>query len=168
MHTRRCVLVSLAAACAVAAPSFAQTDTTLRLGAIGGGSSMSPDSAFGKILITALADLGYELGRNLTFESRGALANVAKLPGLIAELTAAGARILVASGYPSAAAAKAAGVPTVIFVGAGDPVATGLVESWAHPGGVVTGISDVAATLTVKRLELLKAISPQLKRVAML
>jgi putative ABC transport system substrate-binding protein len=168
MRTRRCVLVSLAAACAVAAPSFAQTDTTLRLGAIGGGSSMSPDSAFGKILITALADLGYELGRNLTFESRGALANVAKLPGLIAELTAAGARILVASGYPSAAAAKAAGVPTVIFVGAGDPVATGLVESWAHPGGVVTGISDVAATLTVKRLELLKAISPQLKRVAML
>ena len=70
MHTRRCVLVSLAAACAVAAPSFAQTDTTLRLGAIGGGSSMSPDSAFGKILITALADLGYELGRNLTFVAR--------------------------------------------------------------------------------------------------
>ena len=60
------------------------------------------------------------------------------------------------------------GVPTVVFAGAGDPVATGLVESWAHPGGVVTGISDVAATLTVKRLELLKAFSPGLKRVAML
>ena len=168
MLTRRRILTSLAAACAAAAPSFAQTDATLRLGAIGGGSPMAPDSAFGKILIAALADLGYELGRNLTFESRGALANVAKLPGLIAELTAAGARILLASGYPSAAAAKAAGVPTVIFLGAGDPIATGLVDSWAHPGGVVTGISDVAAILTVKRLELLKALSPQLKRVAML
>ena len=71
MRTRRCVLVSLAAACAVAAPSFAQTDTTLRLGAIGGGSPMAPDSPFGKILIAALADLGYELGRNLNFDSRG-------------------------------------------------------------------------------------------------
>jgi putative tryptophan/tyrosine transport system substrate-binding protein len=75
---------------------------------------------------------------------------------------------LVALGYPSVAAAKAAGVPTVIFAGAGDPVATGLAESWAHPGGVVTGISDIAATLTVKRLELLKAFAPGLKRVAML
>ena len=169
MRTRRGVLISLlATTCAPTARSFAQTDTTLRLGAIGGAAAMTADSPFGKILIAALADRGYELGRNLTYEFRGALANVAKLPGLIAELTASGARILVASGYPSAAAAKAAGVPTVIFLGAGDPVATGLVESWAHPGGVVTGISDVAAILTVKRLELLKAISPQLTRVAML
>ena len=90
MLTRRRILTSLAAACAVAAPSFAQIDTTLRLGAIGAGSPMAPDSTFGKILIAALADLGYELGHNLTFESRGALANVAKLPGLITELTRRG------------------------------------------------------------------------------
>src|ERR1700691_2530831 len=96
------------------------------------------------------------------------MADLAKLPALIEELRAAGSEILVALGYPSAAAAKAADVPTVIFAGAGDPVATGLVESWAHPGGVITGISDVASTLTIKRLELLKACSPQLKRVAML
>ncbi len=115
-----------------------------------------------------LADLGYALGRNLDFEARGAMADVAKLPGLIDELRAEGAQILIVLGYPSAAAAKSAGVPTVIFSGAGDPVATGLVESWAHPGGIITGISDVAATLTVKRLEFLKAFSPNLKRVAML
>ena len=119
-------------------------------------------------MLGALADRGYELGRNLAFESRGAMANSAKLPGLIEELKANGATILVALGYPSAAAAKVAGVPTVVFAGAGDPVATGLAESWAHPGGVVTGISDVAAVLTVKRLELLKAFSPQMKRIAML
>ncbi|HLW91213.1 MAG TPA: ABC transporter substrate-binding protein [Roseiarcus sp.] len=129
---------------------------------------MTADSPQGKILIKALADLDYEAGKNLSFASRGAMADIARLPGIVEDLKAGGAAILVALGYPSAAAAKAAGVATVIFAGAGDPVATGLVESWAHPGGVVTGISDVAATLTVKRLELLKAFSPQLKRVAML
>jgi putative ABC transport system substrate-binding protein len=169
MRTRRRVLISLlTTGCVAAAPSFGQTDTTLRLGAIASGSALTADTPLGKILIGALADLGYALGRNLAFEGRGALADKAKLPGLIEELKAKGAQILVAFGYPSAAAAKAAGVPTIIFAGAGDPVATGLVESWVHPGGVITGISDVAATLTVKRLEFLKDFSPQLKRVAML
>jgi putative ABC transport system substrate-binding protein len=168
MLTRRRILVSFASACTAAAPAFAQTDKTLHLGAIASGAPMTADSPLGRILIGALADLGYALGRNLNFSARGALADFSKLPGLIDELKAAGAEILVALGYPGASAAKSAGVPTVIFVGAGDPVATGLIESWARPGGVVTGISDVAATLTVKRLALLKAFSPQLKRVAML
>jgi putative ABC transport system substrate-binding protein len=169
MRTRRRILISLlATGCAAAAPSFAQTDKTLRLGAIAGGAPLTADSALGKILLGALADLGYALGHNLAYEARGALADSAKLPVLIEELKAKGVTILVATGYPSAAAAKAAGVPTVVFSGAGDPVATGLVESWAHPGGVITGISDLAAILTVKRLELLKAFSPQMKRVAML
>ena len=169
MRTRRRVLISLlAAGCVAAAPSFGETDKTLRLGALAAGAPLTANSPLGKILIGALADLGYALGRNLDFEARGAMADVAKLPELIDELRAKGAQILIVLGYPSAAAAKAAGVPTVIFSGAGDPVATGLVESWAHPGGVITGISDLASTLTVKRLELLKVFSPQMKRVAML
>src|SRR5262249_39324435 len=65
-------------------------------------------------------------------------------------------------------AAKAAGLPTVAATGVGDPVETGLIESQAHPGGNITGISDVAAMLTTKRLSLLKELSPKLKKVAML
>jgi len=168
MLTRRQTLIALLAAAAPAAPALSEIEQTLRLGAIAGGPAMAPDSALGKILIGALADLGYTAGRNLSFETRGAMAQAGKLPGLIAELKAQGAQIFIAAGYPPAAAAKAAGVPTVIFAGAGDPVATGLIESWAHPGGVVTGISDDAASLTVKRLQLLKAFLPSLKRVAML
>ncbi len=156
MLTRRRTLKALiAAAATAAAPGVAESDETLRLGAIVGGLPMVPDSPSGKILIGALAVLGYSIGRNLSFETRGAMAEAGKLPGLIAELKAQGAQIFIAAGYPSAAAAKAAGVPTVVFAGAGDPVATGLIDSWAHPGGVVTGISDIAATLTVKRLEFL-------------
>ena len=169
MLTRRRTLTALlAAATAAVAAAGAETDGTLRLGAISGGSPMAPDSPNGKILIGALADLGYTVGRNLSFQGRGAMAQVGKLPGLIDDLKAQGAQILIAAGYPTAAAGKTAGLPTVIYTGAGDPVATGLIESWAHPGGVVTGISDDAATLTVKRLEFLKAFSPGMKRVAML
>jgi putative tryptophan/tyrosine transport system substrate-binding protein len=169
MLTRRRVLVSLAGVwCAPPTASFADGDRWFRLGALAGGAPLTIDSIRGKILIGALSEFGYAPGRNLTFEARGAMADVAKLPSLVDELKTAGAQVLLVTGYPSAIAAKAAGVPTIVFAGAGDPVATGLIESWAHPGGVVTGISDVAATLTIKRLEFLRALLPQLKRVAML
>ena len=165
MPTRRQALIALLAA-GFAAP--ARADEPLRLGVLGPGPPMPPDSPIGQTLTSALADLGYVAGRNLVYETRGANGDTAKLPGLVEELKAAGADIVLAQGFPSALAGKAAGVATVVFVGAGDPVETGLIESWAHPGGVVTGISDVAATLTVKRLALLKAFSPGLKTIAML
>ena len=84
------------------------------------------------------------------------------------ELKAANVDVVVTVSYPAAAAAKASGVPTVIASGSGDPVKTGLVTSLARPGGNVTGISDDAAALSTKRLGLLKQLSPQLRRVAML
>jgi putative ABC transport system substrate-binding protein len=71
-------------------------------------------------------------------------------------------------GYPTAVAAKAAGIPTVVAFGVGDPVATGLVVNLARPENNITGISDVATTLSTKRLGLLKELLPKLHRVAML
>ncbi len=165
MPTRRGALTMLLAAGWAAS---ARADETFHLGVIGAGPPITPDSPIGELLRDGLADFGYALGRNLTFEARGASGDMAKLPGFASELKAAGVNIVLAQGYPRAVAARSAGLATVIFVGAGDPVATGLVETWAHPGGLVTGISDVAATLTVKRLEFLKAFSPGLKTVAML
>jgi putative ABC transport system substrate-binding protein len=165
MPTRRRALITLLAASFAAS---ARADDRLRLGSLTPAAPTTPESPLGEILIGALADLGYARGRNLVYEARGAMGDVAKLPGLVEQLRAAGARILVAQGYPAAVAGKDAGMPTVIFSGAGDPVATGLVESWAHPGGTVTGISDLAPALTIKRLELLKGFAPGLKRVAML
>src|SRR5262252_3490629 len=57
--------------------------------------------------------------------------------------------------YPAAVIAKSSGIPAVIATGSGDPVASGLVASLARPGGNVTGLSDVATTLSTKRLSLL-------------
>src|SRR6478609_7428104 len=63
---------------------------------------------------------------------------------------------------------QVSGIPVVIASGGGDPIATGLVASLAHPGGTVTGISDDAATISTKRLSLLKQLLPNMRRVAML
>jgi putative ABC transport system substrate-binding protein len=84
------------------------------------------------------------------------------------ELKASKIDVIVVFGYPTALAAKAAGIPTVVAFGVGDPVATGLVANLARPGGNITGISDVATTLSTKRLGLLKELLPKLHRVGML
>jgi len=115
-----------------------------------------------------MAEHGYNAGHNLVIERRGAMGRTADLPRLAEELVAARVEALVTIGYPPAVAAKATGIPTVAASGVGDPVATGLVESLARPGGTVTGISDNATELSTKRLGLLKELLPNLRRVAML
>jgi putative tryptophan/tyrosine transport system substrate-binding protein len=75
------------------------------------------------------------------------MGDVAKLPSLLAELKARDVDAIIVVGYPAALAAKSAGIPTVGANGLGDPVETRLIDSLAHPGGNITGISDVAASL---------------------
>jgi putative ABC transport system substrate-binding protein len=75
---------------------------------------------------------------------------------------------VVVIGFPTVLACKVADVPTVVAFGCGDPVATHLIDSLARPGGVVTGISDDAATLSTKRLALIKQAVPNVRRVAMM
>jgi putative ABC transport system substrate-binding protein len=90
------------------------------------------------------------------------------MAGLMQDLKAKNVDVVVTVSYPAGAAAKASGVATVIASGSGDPVSTGLVESLPRPGGNVTGIADDASTLSTKRLALLKAMLPEIRRVAML
>jgi len=113
--------------------------------------------------------LGYTLGKNLAVEQRGAEMHLERLPELVGYLAASKVDVIVANGYPAAIAAKV-GTSTVpvVIIASGDPVSTNLVASLARPGGNLTGISDVAAQLAPKRLELLKRMVPSLKRVAML
>jgi putative ABC transport system substrate-binding protein len=91
-----------------------------------------------------------------------------RLPRLISERVASKVDVIVAFGYPCALAAKQGTVLPVVTFTTGDPVATGLVDSLARPGGNITGVSDVSAEATPKRLQLLKEMAPQLRRVAML
>ena len=155
---------------AIAAPraTIAQTPKIYRLGTLTVGPPMASTQGTGAVLLAGLAKRGFTVGENLAYEARGSAGKVGLIPTLMQELKAANVDAVVTVSYPAAVAAKASGVATVIASGSGDPVATGLVASLARPGGNVTGISDDAATLSTKRLGLLKAMSPQLRRVAML
>jgi putative tryptophan/tyrosine transport system substrate-binding protein len=155
---------------AIAAPraTIAQTSKVYRLGTLTVLPPIAPTQGTGAVLIAGLAKRGFTLGENLAYEARGSAGNVGLVPKLMQELKAANVDAVVTVSYPAAEAAKASGIATVIASGSGDPVATGLVASLARPGGNVTGISDDAAALSTKRLGLLKAMLPQLRRVAML
>jgi putative tryptophan/tyrosine transport system substrate-binding protein len=168
---RRRDFLTFVGGAALAGPHAATAQTPGRvyhLGTLHPAAPVTETSLFGKIVVKALADRGYILGKNLTFDYRGAMGDNAKLPALLAELKSRNVDAIIVVGYPSALAAKATGIPTVGALGLGDPVETRLIESLAHPGGNITGISDVATTLTTKRLSLLKQVAPNLQKVAML
>ena len=168
---RRRNVIQILGGALVAAPWWAQAQTEPKVHRIGLLSAPGPvgdASPFGAQLIRGLAQQGYALGRNLVFERRAAEGRLERLPRLVAELVASKVDVIVTFGYPPALAAKQGTTIPVVSFGAGDPVATGLVDGLARPGGNVTGVSDVASELSAKRMELLKDTAPGLRRVAML
>src|SRR3974390_3469238 len=163
--------ISFLVGVAVAGPgvAIAQTSSKVyRVGTLLPGPPVDEKSPLGALLLKKLEEHGYTLGKNLAFEARGAFGQVTKLAEIVRSMKANNVDVIVAGGFPTALACKVANVPTVVFLGVGDPVATHLIESLAHPGGNITGISDNAATLATKRLELIKLAVPKVRRVAML
>lgn len=117
-----------------------------------------------------LAKAGFAEGRNVRIEERWGRGDYEALPALAAELVAAGAAAIAATGdLASARAAQHAShtVPVVFTIG-GDPVRFGLVQSLNRPGGHVTGILFNQNVLGGKRVELLKEIAPSVSRFALL
>ncbi len=164
--------LSLVAANVLAAPHGAGAQytepRTYRVGALGPGPPLHGSGGFGPPLLRGLAKRGYVPGRNLDMTDLGTQMDVARLPGLLAELETAKAEVIVAFGYATALAAKRGTRLPVVSFSTGDPVGIGLVDSLARPGGHLTGISDVSEEITPKRLELLTQMVPGLRRVAAL
>ena len=116
-----------------------------------------------------LETLGYIEGKNIVFESRYADNKLDRLPSLADELVRLKVDVLVTSTTNAALAAKnATRTIPIVFLTVSDPVAVGLVDSLARPGGNITGVTNVSAVLAGKRLELLKETVPKLSRVALL
>jgi putative tryptophan/tyrosine transport system substrate-binding protein len=112
-------------------------------------------------------DLGYVEGKNFVYEYRNADGNLDRLPDRAAELVRSKVDVIfTASGEGVLAATKATTTIPIVFGSVQDPLASGLVESLARPGGNVTGLSAVAPDLGGKRLELLKETAPRVRRVA--
>jgi len=116
-----------------------------------------------------LLQLGYVEGQNIAIERRYANGQMDRLPQLAAELAHLPLDVILTQSFPAALAAKeATSTIPIVVMGAGDPVATGLVASFARPGGNITGVSALETELSGKRLELLKEAFPKLARVAVL
>jgi putative tryptophan/tyrosine transport system substrate-binding protein len=113
--------------------------------------------------------LGYVEGKNIILEYRSAEDKLERLPALADELVGLKVDVLLASLTPAAVAAKnATRTIPIVFHGGFDPVALGLVDSLARPGGNVTGFTAIAPALAGKRLELLKETVSTLSRLAVL
>jgi putative tryptophan/tyrosine transport system substrate-binding protein len=123
----------------------------------------------GPELVQDFVRRGYVLDKTIAFVPRSAQGNVARLPALVDELVASHVDGIITASYPAAIAAKehAGGIPIVVTQ-SGDPVATQLVDSLARPGGNITGVSEIAAELSAKRLQLLKEAVPSVHSVAVL
>jgi len=117
----------------------------------------------------SLRALGHIEGKNIFIEYRFAEGKVDRLPALADELVRLKVDLIVALSTTAALAAKnATKTIPIVFTSGADPVAVGLVDSLARPGGNLTGFSNIISVLAGKRLELLKETVPKLSRVAVL
>ena len=114
-----------------------------------------------------LRELGYEEGRNIAIEWRFAGAGNDRFRELAEELVRLKVDVIVAINTQASLAAKRATTTTpIVITRVSDPVRTGLVASFARPGGNITGVSNFSDELSGKRLELIKQLVPMLSRLA--
>jgi putative ABC transport system substrate-binding protein len=116
-----------------------------------------------------LRKLGYIEGKNLTFEYRSVENKLDRLPAVVDELVRLKVDVLVTSTTAAVLAAKnATGTIPIVYLGSADPVAAGLIDSLARPGGNISGFTSIGMVLAGKRLELLKETIPKLSHLAVL
>ena len=167
MDRRRFLLTSLAGTLATSHTALAQQPSKVaRIGWLGFEGRGAPRS---EAFVQGLRDLGYVEGRNVVIEYRSAEGKLEQLPALATELVGLRVDVIVAQSTVAALAAKHAtrDIP-IVFGAVSDPVATGLVATFARPGGNVTGSSFFAPELVGKSMELLKQVVPGVTRVAVL
>ena len=116
-----------------------------------------------------LRDLGYIEGKNLLVEYRYAEGKLDRIPGLVAELVRMKVDALVVSSVPAIRAARreTKTIPVVMVISV-DPVATGIVDSLARPGGNITGIASLARDLREQGLDVLREVVPEISRIGVL
>jgi putative ABC transport system substrate-binding protein len=155
----------------LAAPLAAEAQPPAKIPRIGLLMPVSPDAAAINIeaFRQGLRDLGYVEGRSVAFEYRYARGRDDALPGFATELVRLNVDLILTWGTPATLAAKQATATIPIVMGAiADPTGTGIVTNLARPGGNITGVTSISLELEAKRLELLKAVRPQIARVAII
>jgi putative tryptophan/tyrosine transport system substrate-binding protein len=167
---RRILLAGLSGTALAGAPSRAQQPATTPLIGYLGGRSLATDAHLLQSVKDGLKDSGYVEGQNVAFEFRWADGRFDRLEVFAAELVARKPDLIIAVGgtpVPLAAKAVTSTIPIVFSIGF-DPVALKLVGSLSRPGGNATGAMLLASALEGKRIDLLKAMRPDIRWAALL
>src|SRR5271169_826718 len=120
-------------------------------------------------LVRRLHELGWSEGSTVAIEYRWVEGHAERLSAFADELVRLKVSVIVTSSTPPTIAAKqATSVVPIVFVASGDPVGSGVVTSLARPGGNVTGLSNQSVEAVSKRVELLRDVVPNLRRLAVM
>ena len=145
-----------------------QPDRTRRIGVLMNTSKTDPESEVRiGVFRQHLEQLGWRVGRNLQIDYRWGVGDLEKTRAATAELLSLAPDVVLSNATTATTLLQQATrtIP-IVFVVVSEPVALGLVQSLAHPGGNITGFSYLEPTLGAKWLELLKEIAPHINRVA--
>lgn len=162
-------LLSGAALAPIVSPLSALAQQRGKLPTIGflGATTPTVWSAFVSAFLQRLRELGWVDGRNMMIEYRWAEGREERYAEFAAELVRLKVDVIVTSGTAPVLAVKSATTEIpIVFAAAGDPVGTGIVPSLARPGGNVTGLSNQQTDLAGYRLDLLREVVPNLRRLA--
>lgn len=120
-------------------------------------------------LRASLLGLGYEVGKNLLLDVREARGNFGLLADIMKEIVVLNPDVIVAEATPAIAAAKrATSTIPIVMAPATDPVGSGFIQSFPHPGGNITGLANLYGDQTAKTLEFLHLVLPQARRIGVL
>ena len=162
---RREFLTSGAALFLFMGSAAAESYRVWRVAFVASGSARPAADAFRN----ALHDYGYEYEKNFVLDVRGANGNYSLLPGILREVVGLKPDVIVAVATPAIAAAqKATSTIPIVMSPATDPIGSGFVRSYAHPGGNITGVANMLGDLTAKSLDILHVVLPNLKKIGVL
>ena len=156
---------------AAAWPIVARAQQPGKLPTIGflGPTTLSSQAQHVAAFVQRLRELGWIEGRTIAIEVRWAEGRSDRFAEIAAEFIRLKVDVIVTQTTPPALAAKqATSVIPIVFASAGDPVANGLVDNPARPGGNVTGLSSQSGYTVGKRVELLREVVPGLRRLGIL
>jgi putative ABC transport system substrate-binding protein len=167
---RRRDFITLLSGAATAWPLAARAQRVVprRIGYLGA-TTAAGERARTDAFMQRLRELGWTDGQTIALEYRWAEGRSERFPPLAAELARLRPDLLVATSTAAALACKqATSVIPIVFPLAGDPLGTGLIASLSRPGANITGLSNQAADLAGKRLEILREVIPSLRHLAAL
>jgi putative tryptophan/tyrosine transport system substrate-binding protein len=163
-------LIGSAAATWSSGASAQQSERMRQVGVLMGIAESDPaQQSFVSTFTQALQDLGWHPGRNIRIDYRWGAGDADKIQSFAREFVEQKPDLIVGHTTPVVAALKQqTGTIPIVFTQVSDPVGSHFVDGLAHPGGNITGFTNLEASMGAKLMELLKEVAPQVSRVALM